>query len=892
MARWSRLLIALSVAAAGLAVPAAPMSGTVGAADDPSLGKLLLFGEDGTDTTTIGPNGAADVWLGQIDYLCDFFYPTADIYVVSGTPGAGGTLTDVSGAPNVVFGSWGGGFSETIAYAQPSGKLGPGTYSVVYDECQNGKYEPGIDALFVDAITVVFPPGELPPINPAIAAIKGQAGSAATVARAMLDGYKLYEKLAEAYEMISCIAGGIAGCAASMAIDALKGFLIDAAPGDVRPARHQGGRRRPRRGRRPTVRGHRSRSTGPQLPATDDPRPDRQLRVERGERARRARLRLSRTPTAVDAALAEGLLHAIERYQGADAADDAAWARQHLTQARDFAALLADHQSVTNAAIQRDARRRGQSTTATSTTPRRRSSMNRTRVVADGFSPAELGCSPHVAMSAADSRRRSSSSTTSTLPPMRRRRPRPRSSPTSTADDRREHRMGDVARRVSSASSSRSRRSSTTNALSGGRPMPDAGGPYTEGRGIPVPVGRRRVERTPSGSIASSAWDVDIDRAFDDATGLTPTVTVLDGTGRSRRAARRRRRRQRGRRLRPSDGQRRQPAAERSPRTTPAVGTMQLASEARRRSPWSRSDPDAGRHADPRLARRQRPDGRHRPDVQLQRHCGDRAHTPSAHGRATGARRGASHGSCRSSPSDVDADGGATTSTATTTTQRSTPVAPEIQGNTRRRELRHDRRARAQRPARRPRRGRRDRRGHPARLLADRAGPRRRPRDASTIDTQPTNGTLVSDGRRLRHVHADAATTSGPTPSRSPRRPIRRPVLDGHGHDHRLRDRRRAHCVRRCPRAASRTRRTSRVTMHAADNDTARRSDLHALGSIRRVLQRGCRQRLADVHTAGELQRGRHVHVHGVGRRRPRRRPANGIDRHRRDQRPAGRCRP
>ena len=137
MSRFGRVGVTLALFAGGLAAPVGPGGPGVVGADEINLDKVLWFSEDGADTITIGPNGAADVWLGQIDYMCDTFYPVADVYVVAGTPAIGSTLTDVSGAPNVVFGSWGGGFSETIAYAQPSGKLGLGTYSVVYDECQD-----------------------------------------------------------------------------------------------------------------------------------------------------------------------------------------------------------------------------------------------------------------------------------------------------------------------------------------------------------------------------------------------------------------------------------------------------------------------------------------------------------------------------------------------------------------------------------------------------------------------------------------------------------------------------------------------------------------------------------------------------------------------------------
>ena len=103
----------------------------------------------------------------------------------------------------------------------------------------------------------------------------------------------------------------------------------------------------------------------------------------------------------VDAVLAEGLLHAIERYQGADIAGDAAWARQHLRQAREFATLLGDHQSATNDAILA-LRSVIVADINNIDVAAQAFELNRARVFADGFSPAELGLFTSRGMSGAD----------------------------------------------------------------------------------------------------------------------------------------------------------------------------------------------------------------------------------------------------------------------------------------------------------------------------------------------------------------------------------------------------------------------------------------------------------------------------------------------------------
>ena len=104
-----------------------------------------LMWADGSEFTTFGPNADITIDMGTISYMCDWIYPTADVYIVpSGSVTIGGSLTDVAGTPNVIFGASGGIFvSETIGYTAPAGRIGPGRYAVIYDECQDGKFDAG-----------------------------------------------------------------------------------------------------------------------------------------------------------------------------------------------------------------------------------------------------------------------------------------------------------------------------------------------------------------------------------------------------------------------------------------------------------------------------------------------------------------------------------------------------------------------------------------------------------------------------------------------------------------------------------------------------------------------------------------------------------------------------
>ncbi|WHY77212.1 PKD domain-containing protein [Neobacillus sp. WH10] len=164
--------------------------------------QFLLWSEGGDSFTTFGPNEEIRIHTGSVRFMkgCsedgadDFIEPFADIYVVpSGHGLPGEELEDVSGSPNTVMAAHGGLFiSEVIGYTAPGGKIGPGKYTVVYDECQDGKVSPE-DKVFQDAFEVIFPT-DIPDImaDPAIAEIKGKARDAQTY----------WEEIWVAYDML------------------------------------------------------------------------------------------------------------------------------------------------------------------------------------------------------------------------------------------------------------------------------------------------------------------------------------------------------------------------------------------------------------------------------------------------------------------------------------------------------------------------------------------------------------------------------------------------------------------------------------------------------------------------------------------------------------------
>ncbi|MDP9349973.1 MAG: PKD domain-containing protein, partial [Chloroflexota bacterium] len=163
----------------------------------------ILWWDDTGDRTvaTFGPNATISIGTGTLEWACDTFFYASNIYVVpSGSVSAGSTLTDVSGTPNTVQSAASGGLfiDETIGFTAPSGSIGPGQYAVVYDECQNGKFDAGVDAIFDPAFSVDIPAdvSDLP-----TDAFNGVKADAKVQAEKAKDAAKLFAALMIAYDV-------------------------------------------------------------------------------------------------------------------------------------------------------------------------------------------------------------------------------------------------------------------------------------------------------------------------------------------------------------------------------------------------------------------------------------------------------------------------------------------------------------------------------------------------------------------------------------------------------------------------------------------------------------------------------------------------------------------
>ena len=101
---------------------------------------------------SFGQNQSVIAELGSISSvspcpggIADFIYPWADVYIIQGhtTPGSGAPLSDVSngaGTPNTLQYII---LDEVLGNTAPAGYLISGNYSVVIDDCQDGKFNGG-----------------------------------------------------------------------------------------------------------------------------------------------------------------------------------------------------------------------------------------------------------------------------------------------------------------------------------------------------------------------------------------------------------------------------------------------------------------------------------------------------------------------------------------------------------------------------------------------------------------------------------------------------------------------------------------------------------------------------------------------------------------------------
>lgn len=477
----------------------------------------LSFGEN--PTATVGANAVVRI-DGRLTYetrcsdkgFPDFVYPATDIYVVSAAPTAGARLADASGGPpNTIISTASLFIGEIIAITSPTGALGEGTYSVVYDTCQDGAFDPQVDTAFTDVLTVKLP-AVLPGASMALVDLKGAAEEEAyswTRARTL---FETIEKVKDIPDLVGCMMSPDPDCITGILLgEATGGFAFTAGVSEgfkrllVSQAKHYAAIAAdppdPQFGQVTAIEPVAAQPGGDGEDLTDT-------------------MAAALVPLGGESALAEALLHAIERYQGAQAAGDGEWALTHARQAADLSSALAAQTEATTTALEQ---LREEIRTAPFDVDAAYEAVRDHvhRVAMSGFTPDERRQLRNLGLSPAQVAARETAT--------RKAYPMPRVTRADIVGHLDElldahDRSRSVLASSEVAFTTLAEQIDAQAAVADEVPTADAGGPYTATAGTAVQLDGGR-STTPGGTtITAYHWDLDADGAFDDATGPTPSA--------------------------------------------------------------------------------------------------------------------------------------------------------------------------------------------------------------------------------------------------------------------------------------------------------------------------------------------------------------------------------
>ncbi len=311
----------------------------------------VLFDAPG-DPARYGPNEAitangvisfipdCDKRAARTTGINDVFQPWADVYIVPAGQGfLGNQLNDVSGVPNVVFGGLGGGFIfQTFGYTAPGGTIQAGTYDVVVDECQD-RFVDIEDTVFPSAISVTVPIGT----KPAVVG-DGTKARARTLAGNAREAYLAWDAILRAVSEKK-VRGNISLSFASDLSIGLFQVLAGSALPDPRPVArtaifqmHKAQAGLAADPPDPDFQAHAALISTAVPPATSD----EPLEVAMVDAAR---------ATAVDAALLQALVTAVERQQGAAEVGNGDWMAAHARDAIELIELVQSRTTATSDAM-------------------------------------------------------------------------------------------------------------------------------------------------------------------------------------------------------------------------------------------------------------------------------------------------------------------------------------------------------------------------------------------------------------------------------------------------------------------------------------------------------------------------------------------------------------
>jgi alpha-tubulin suppressor-like RCC1 family protein len=487
MRHRKRALAALAMTAA-----AACFTASAYAAD------IMTF-PDGEQSGIFGANAIVRI-DGSITYethcpkpgIDDFFYPATDVYIVP-TGETFGELKDASGGrPNTIVSGASAFTDEVIAMTEPAGNLKEGDYDVVYDTCQDGEYDPAHDTVFPHANSVRMPE-VIPLADGGIGAMKSESRIEYVKWMATRAAMNQIFKQADKAIKTQCETGSPVGCAMKQ-LNSFGGIKERFLQLMLSQANH-----------------YLSIADDPPDASFDKPTTLAPFDVPRdhSDSAFGNAVADSVQPFAGEAAINAALLHAVERYQGAQAAGDGKWALVHAREARNLSETLrriapatSDALGDLKAAMGGDAldqaikagRAFSNRVKATGFTGgERRTLLN------EGMTPSQIAkLETEVRGYADEDVIDGSAAALDTLDQLRAAHTALTSALTSSAG-----KWDEIVK--------------TLEAKHGSVAGVDAGGPYTATEGAPLTLAG-------SGS-GTAAWDLDGDGEFDDATGFKPSVT-------------------------------------------------------------------------------------------------------------------------------------------------------------------------------------------------------------------------------------------------------------------------------------------------------------------------------------------------------------------------------
>ena len=520
--------------------------GVVTAAPAHAAGNTLSIGPTGSDHASYAGNGVVVIdgsitfeddcrGMGSPNGSPDWIYPATDVYLVpTGSVALWSTLKDASGGePNTIVGTSGGAFlGEIIAVTTPSGTLGDGEYDIVYDTCQDGVLDRA-DEIFSEAVLVDVPDGEVPPVDPSLRRLKDAAREEYATWLKMHIGLTALFKLEDAKSIATCLLAPSLDClfevltiiydldtARAKGEDWLEGVVL----GEImNTAKHYGAIwQDPADPAFTTL----PRATAPdtrEVPAAGHPVGDALAGLA--------------GPLAREGALSEELLHALERYQGAQEAGDGEWALVQARAVSDVAATLGDQLAASDAVADLTSTMTARADQLVAEAEKGEAVAARIR--REGLTPEEKRAMADRGLSRAQvagiergfvEQGRLYAPTASDL----------RADLAAVGEARRELRDA-LAATVEGWDAHVEALEKQVEDL---HPTADAGGPYTTAADGAVRLSAAASHAGRDGAkLADASWDLDGDGQYDDATGFetdarldrttTVAVRVTDGAGRS-----------------------------------------------------------------------------------------------------------------------------------------------------------------------------------------------------------------------------------------------------------------------------------------------------------------------------------------------------------------------